>query len=161
MIQTLKLKYTLGLSRNKYRMLKKMTNRWLGLKFLQSPNKIINHERSINKMIKISNNFEIRANIRILLENTVHSILNLIKFDKVDSQFDKINDIEFFVKWGFDGTHLTTNFQFKKHNVPKSIFLTMLVPMGLKINGQLIWRNENPNSNKLCRPISLIVIRFL
>jgi len=58
------------------------------------------------------------------------------------------------LKWGYDGSSGSNEWRKKDSNVP-DIFCTSLVPVYMKHNDDIVWRNPVPTSVRFCRPFSL------
>ncbi|KYN09488.1 hypothetical protein ALC57_18393 [Trachymyrmex cornetzi] len=106
------------------------------------------------------------AEVRLqsLLDHTVSRLANVCR-----PVLDSINPLllqrtELLLKWGFDGSSGQSQYQQKFfENVEFSdnnLFATWLVPLQLQTlsdDGQLLilWRNNQPSSKRLCRPVRL------
>lgn len=160
--EALALILNLGLSRNKYRLLKKATQE-----------KSSNIFPGVKAIAKVKNSIlpsPIKADIKgasiglsTLLENTAARIIST--FSMEDISLSKKCGITMICKWGCDGSSGFTEYNQSSGSDMNTnfstIFMASLVPLRMRIETPSasnaehvdIWLNSTPGSKLLCRPI--------
>lgn len=155
----------LGLTRNKYKILRKAVIE-KGYDIFPSSKSIKETKENILKPITspvYATNKSSKVELSQLLDNTASRIIST--FSSEDIERCKDSEVVLIFKWGCDGTS-----GFSEYKQPSSsnseanfssIFMASLVPLRMRIYNKLpstsssndIWRNLTPGSKFLCRPI--------
>lgn len=154
----LHLKYQLNLSRNMYRVLRKNTRSIFGKKLLLSDKKCAEMEKMLLPNCIEFDGESISFRAIDVIESTILRIIDSNKAINIETNKENNDMYTFYFKWGFDGTHVRNSMNYKNSDKHEFVMLAMMVPLQICKNGIVLWKNEKPNSNKSCRPISIKVL---
>lgn len=151
----------LGLSRNKYNILRKALME-KGFNILPSYTSIKTNKQNILPHPIAVNDQEACIELANLLENTATRIVSGFSTD----QLNKVNnsDVVMLCKWGCDGLSSLPEYkqagQIQSSSGYKSVFMASLVPLRIRLYSKScenafedIWINPTPGSKLFCRPI--------
>lgn len=99
--------------------------------------------------------YNARVELQAILDVTTEKILETPNVEN----FESTCKLTLISKWGFDGASgqslYNQSFQDNYKNTDASVFLTCFVPIQLITeSNKVIWKNKEPSSTRLCRPIS-------
>lgn len=155
----------LGLTRNKYNILRKAVIE-KGYDIFPSSKSLKETKQNILKPISspvYSTSEGSKVELSKLLDNTASRIIST--FSDEDIERCKDSEVVLVFKWGCDGTSGFTEYKQLVGSNPEtkfsSIFMSSFVPLRMRIYNQLpstsssndIWKNLSPGSKFLCRPI--------
>lgn len=102
--------------------------------------------------------FKVEIPVQSLLNHTIERLCTVQK-SVLNNNFDAINNLTMYYKWGFDGATGQSLYKQisseKERNLSQeeNIFITSVVPLELRNEEKIYWKNSKPSSTVYCRPI--------